>query len=148
MRRRNIDEDEENLPDWWFVGCWRRSFHAPEIRKPPHLTAFSTLFRTTGYWRSSSCISGNTRSMSSSAQLTMVLSATTNQEIAEQRLRVFQAKRDARQKSIDLANERKYQLKHMLHLDTLGVGASRTSERAPHAAFAVPPPICQGQLCL
>jgi hypothetical protein len=67
----------------------------------------------------------------------MVSSATTNREIAD-----FQAKRDARQKSIDRANERNYQLKRMLHSDAAVVGVSSANERAPHEAFAVLPPIC------
>lgn len=59
---------------------------------------------------------------------TKLFSASTNREIAEKRQQVYQAKREARQVSIDLVNERNFQLKRLLH-----------SNGTEWGAFCVPP---------
>ena len=50
----------------------------------------------------------------------------TNRELAEERLHVYRAKREARQKSIESFNEKNHQLKELLHGQNAGSGSLQT----------------------
>ena len=51
----------------------------------------------------------------------------TNRDLAEDRLQVYRAKREARQKSIESSNERNYHLKELLHGSTTYVDSLQTN---------------------
>ena len=59
--------------------------------------------------------------------VTKKINIKTNRELAEERLQVYRAKREARQKSIESSNEKNYHLKELLHGNTTNLESPQTT---------------------